>query len=91
MVESIIGNSRGNLSDSELMDILAVLRLYFDLPNLPNSVAEQLITIMQKDKKNTAGNINMTLLNGIGNYSINNYVEREEIIQAIHQYNQLLV
>lgn len=60
-----------------------IKRLYpsFDVSNCK----DELIEIMLHDKKNINSKINFSLLKDVGKYSIDNYCEREEIIQALEQ------
>ncbi|MCM1108618.1 MAG: 3-dehydroquinate synthase [Clostridium sp.] len=44
---------------------------------------DRLHELMTHDKKNTAGNINFTLLGGIGDIRINRHATREEIFEAL--------
>lgn len=48
----------------------------------------QLIELMTHDKKNTSGNINFTLLGGIGDIRINRTATKEEICEALDFYRE---
>lgn len=50
---------------------------------------DELITFMLHDKKNKGNNINFSLLKKIGEYSIDNYISRDEIEIALDFYRDL--
>jgi len=45
---------------------------------------EELVEIMMHDKKNTDSKINFTLLKDVGEFEIDNYCEKDEIIEALN-------
>ena len=50
---------------------------------------DELIALMQHDKKNTGNNINFTLLHQIGQYSIDNYIDHKEIEISLDFFRDL--
>lgn len=88
--ESYISSRQNHLSASDLDKIVRVILHYFSLPLLPSFDLNKLLQLMKQDKKNDAQQSRFTLLNQIGNYSINNYVEEEVILDSMNYYNSLL-
>lgn len=59
------------------------IRTYYGIAPTNCKDVEELIELMTHDKKNTAGNINFTLLGGIGDIKINQLATKEEIEEAL--------
>ncbi len=89
--ESFISEKRGLINAAELVEITKLVFNYFKLPSLNQNEFVTLLELMKQDKKNTANRNRFTLLQGIGNYCIDNYVEEEIIIQSLQYYNHALV
>ncbi|HLP50794.1 MAG TPA: 3-dehydroquinate synthase [Chitinophagales bacterium] len=88
--ESLISELCGKLSRAEYLQILRVMGAVFpDLPALEKKAIPTVLKLMQQDKKNTLGKINFTLLQGIGNFSINNFVEEDMIIHSLEYYSEI--
>lgn len=49
-------------------------------------IEETLYSLMLHDKKNDAEGVNFTLLNDVGDFVIDNYCNKEQIIEALQQY-----
>ena len=73
----LIESKMSNLSESEKVEITAFILSNFTLPY--NPAKNQLIDFMRNDKKNSDEKINFTLLNGIGNCTINNLFSEDEL------------
>ncbi len=67
-----------------------VILRYFKLPLIASAAYVKITELIQQDKKNEKGAVQFTLLKGIGNYSINNNVEKELIKESLNYYNSLL-
>ncbi|MDB5283421.1 MAG: 3-dehydroquinate synthase [Bacteroidota bacterium] len=90
IAESFISMRKEKLSGLELELIIDMVLHYFDLPFLAESDFSPIIKLLQQDKKNVKKQVRFTLLNGIGNYSIDNFVEEELILESVNYYNSLL-
>ena len=73
----LIESKMSNLSELEKVEINAFILSNFILPY--NPAKNQLIDFMRNDKKNSDEKINFTLLNGIGNCTINNLFSEDEL------------
>jgi 3-dehydroquinate synthase len=91
VVESIVSTKLNLLSAQELSDVVTAVKKYFSLIALPPQIFPSLFQFMRNDKKNDKTSYNFTLLNGIGNYSIDNFVEEKMIIEALVEYNLQVV
>lgn len=88
--ESLISQLCGKLSRAEYLQILRVMGAVFpDLPAMGKKAIPAVIKLMKQDKKNTSGKINFTLMQGIGNFSINNFVEEDMIIHSLEYYSEI--
>lgn len=88
MVESYLSQKNG-LSEDELQTIVQRIQSFYSLPKLPENNIDDLFTLMGADKKNTQLGINFTLLEQIGEATIDNYCTTDEIREAVAWYNNL--
>lgn len=88
LCESYLSQKNG-LSEDELQSIVQRIQQLYSLPKLPQEAMEQLLHLMGADKKNTQLGINFTLLEEIGEATIDNYCTTDEIKEAIAWYNNL--
>lgn len=89
IIESMLSNHAGLLKTSELNEITAniISRYHGHLPMDFNEA--QVIQLMAHDKKNNRGNINFTLLNGIGNSVYDRTFETLVIFEALEKFKKL--
>ena len=73
----ILESELSNLSDSEKIDIKNYILSNFGLPYTP--AKSDLLNFLRNDKKNFEGKINFSLLEGIGNCTINNLFSEDEL------------
>jgi len=73
----LIEAKMSNLSELEKIEITAFILSNFRLPHNPTK--NQLIKFMRNDKKNLDEKINFTLLDGIGNCSLDNLFSEDEL------------
>ncbi len=88
--ESFISKKLNLITEEELRSISKVVLSYFQLPLLPVVDFSQLLELIKQDKKGKAQQNQFSLLKEIGNYSINNSVEGNVIIESFNYYNKLL-
>ncbi len=90
IAESFLSVKLNLLSEEELNSIAKLILHYFKLPIVPEADFKTILELMKQDKKNVSQKTQFSLLNGIGNYSINNSVEEDAIIDSLRYYNSLL-
>jgi 3-dehydroquinate synthase len=90
IAESFLSHKNELLEMQELDEIVnSVLGLYKE--HIPNDFNEgEVIQLMMHDKKNKDGNINFTLLNGIGNSVYDRTFNTKEILEALNYLKQKL-
>ena len=88
--ESYISYKKGLLTEAELQLILKVILHYFKLPLITEDAISGILRLVKQDKKNEHNATQFTLLQGIGNYCINNNVEEELIKESLNYTNPLL-
>lgn len=86
--ESYLSQKLGFLTSEDLSAVTLVVLHYFKLPAIPENSFANLLELIKQDKKNSLGKNRFTLLQGIGNYSINNSVEETVIIESLKYYNR---
>ena len=90
IAESHLSHKRGLLTTEELNTISALILHYYMLPAIDSEATPGILTLIKQDKKNEQDTTQFTLLQGIGNYSINNAVEEGLIVESLNYYNSLL-
>ncbi|MBI3133362.1 MAG: 3-dehydroquinate synthase [Bacteroidetes bacterium] len=87
IAESYISLKKGLLSEVEFNEIEAVCKTHFGESLAEKPIAEELLKLMQNDKKNAGGKINFSLLKGIGNCVFDQQVERGLILESLQYLN----
>ena len=90
LTESYISMKTGLLQGTELKQIETLIQNYFVLPVLDIDTQNIVLELIKQDKKIVKHKLQFTLLQGIGNYSINNAVEEGLITESLTYYNSLL-
>ncbi|MCD6346553.1 MAG: 3-dehydroquinate synthase [Bacteroidales bacterium] len=83
VVEAKLSNSFATLSYVEQEDVTAVIVNIYGKPPEQLNQPQKLIDYMRFDKKNEENHINFTLLKRIGSFSINNFIEPDDILEAL--------
>ncbi len=87
--EAWISKKKKMISGSELDEIIyKVIRC--SKKYKPEPVIDELLDIMANDKKNSGHRINFTLLTGIGEARVDNFIDRETIRESLMFYNSLI-
>ena len=73
----LLESEMSNITPKEKLEIKNYILSNFNLPHLPKK--SELIRFMQNDKKNQNGKINFSLLNGVGDCTINNLFSENEL------------
>ncbi|HRG89835.1 MAG TPA: 3-dehydroquinate synthase family protein, partial [Chitinophagales bacterium] len=88
--EAYISCVKGHLQRTDYLPILQLIgKVFTGLPHIVPDAIPAIVKLTGNDKKNTAGQNRFTLLNGIGNFSVDNNVEEETIINSLEYYSQL--
>jgi len=91
VTESYLSHHFGKISDKELATITHTIRKLFPLQPLPESDFKSILELVAQDKKNKAGENRFTLLDGIGNYSVDHSVEDYLMLEALRYFNLQIV
>jgi len=87
--ESYLSNKLNGLPDDELKDISQFLLTWYGKYQLDSESFDRLLELMQKDKKNTSGQIGFALLTRIGECTWDHYVSEDDIRDSLAYYQQL--
>lgn len=86
--EAYLSSKCAGLSENELQDIVSYLQRVYPRHTIP-VVDEDLIRLMQNDKKNAAGRIGFALLEGIGACTYNHFLDEGLIRESLNFYRNL--
>ncbi|WP_345953114.1 3-dehydroquinate synthase [Mucilaginibacter sp. PAMB04168] len=87
--EAWLSHKKAGLSLEELNEISSVLKALYPKYVLEDSCHTVLYALMKTDKKNQNGLINCTLINKIGECSIDHICTEEELCDSLSYYNKL--
>lgn len=90
IAESFISHKLELLSKDELALMTNTIKHYYKLPIVAEQEFKQLLSLLQQDKKAKGAQNQFTLLNGIGNFSINISVEEDLIKDSLRYYNSVM-
>jgi 3-dehydroquinate synthase len=88
--ESFLSAEKKLLDKTSMNKIISLIKNFYDLPVLDEKRMETILDFIRNDKKNEYNKIFCTLLNGIGNASINQEINREEIFLSMRFYNSFI-
>lgn len=88
--ESRISVEKGLLPRTEFPFILGLVgSLFTNLPTIRKQSIPAILKLIRQDKKNSAGKNQFTLLQSVGNYSIDNSVEESIISETLEYYSEM--
>lgn len=87
--ESFLSAKYTGLTEAELLEIKTALLSYFPKYNLNKVPFNELIGLMQNDKKNLDGKIGFALLSSIGKCDYGVFVEEVDILASLEYYQKL--
>lgn len=90
MIESILSFENEFISILDLNEIFFHLTRVFGKISIPADDIQSILDLMKHDKKNENGNINFSLINGIGQCKYNIVLPEVQIAAAIETYNRKL-
>ncbi len=85
--EAHLSFQRQGLTNQELEQILSFIKTLYPQPIIPRDSFQELIHLMQNDKKNVDKKINFSLIQPIGQVHVNQEAETDEIKASMHYYN----
>lgn len=90
IAEAWISKERNMLGEAELEDIAHFVSSFYPVCTVDNSDYEAVYDLSRQDKKNIGDRIMCTLLQGIGNYAVNQAIDREDIFGGLDYYRQFM-
>ncbi len=90
LAEAYLSMAKGMLKKADLEKVTILLKRYFHFKPLKPGDFPKILKLIGQDKKNVANFNQFTLLKGIGNFTINNYVQQDLILDALNYYNTAL-
>ena len=91
LAESFISMKQQRLKSEEYYEIEQLITNKFPLIQLDEVAIKEIIQIAKNDKKNESGKIFCALLNRIGNCSIDNEIQENEIADALFYLNKFAI
>lgn len=86
VLESFISRVKNLISKEEYLEIKATIKSIFEGVDFDKNDIQSIVDLLIHDKKNENGKIKFVLLDGIGNYIINQNIENEVIISSFEDY-----
>jgi len=83
IAESFISFKMNLISEIELNEITIAINHRYDKLNLSEESFSEILNLLKNDKKNSKGEINFTLLKGIGNAVFDQKVSEDLILEAL--------
>ena len=87
--ETRISMLEGLISQETANDIISHIRKFYPLLDISKFSLEEILNLMKNDKKNSFGNINFSLLTGIGTSIYNCSVTTDRIAESLLYYQKL--
>ncbi len=91
LAESFISMKQQRLISDEYYEIEELITSRFTMIQLDEEAIKEIIQIAKNDKKNESGKIFCALLNRIGNCSIDNEIQENEIADALFYLNKFAI
>lgn len=88
--EGYLAYRKGSLAESELDDVVYTFRKHFPDYHYRSEIYGRLFDLMKNDKKNTGKRIGFALLNGIGQCSIDVFIDEHLIEESLDFYRELI-
>ena len=77
------------ISEETANEIVSNIQKYYPHLDISEFSVEEIVNLMKNDKKNSAGNINFSLITGIGSSTFNCSVSLEDIENSLLYYQNL--
>ncbi len=89
ILESFISKEKGLVSKQEYDQIKSLIQNLFGTIKINLEEIDSILELMIHDKKNEYGKIQFSLLDGIGNIKINQFVDNDMIINSFEDYKRI--
>ncbi len=89
--ELFLSNKKQGFPVMELLELTGKIMEKYEKININHDDFENIINLMSHDKKNSAGQINCTLISEVGKPVIDRIVEKKEINEALNYYLQIFM
>lgn len=86
ILESFISKEKGLITNEEYQEIKYIINDIYDRIEFDDNDINKIIELLIFDKKNEFGNVQFSLLDGIGKIKINQFVDNALIINAFKDY-----
>jgi 3-dehydroquinate synthase len=86
VLESYISMKKNLISKVEYLEVKTTIKSIFEEVDFDKNDIQSIVDLLIHDKKNENGVIKFVLLDGIGNFTINQNVESEVIISSFEDY-----
>ena len=86
VLESYISMKKNLISKVEYLEVKTTIKSIFEEVDFDKNDIQSIVDLLIHDKKNENGVIKFALLDGIGNFTINQNVESEVIISSFEDY-----
>lgn len=90
LCEAKISMDRGFLGSNEFGQLCDLILKFYPSYIFNGMAQHRLFELMKKDKKNENKQVNLTLLNGIGKYKVNQSISFEEFSEVLDFYRSLI-
>jgi 3-dehydroquinate synthase len=87
--ESYLSYTEKLITKQELNEVVGIVNSFFSKIKLKEKMIEPLLDELKADKKNENEVMNFTLLNGIGESSINHFLGKNEVVDCLNFYFNL--
>ncbi|GAB5555384.1 MAG: 3-dehydroquinate synthase [Saprospiraceae bacterium] len=87
--EAYLSHVNNQLSEKELMDIVAFFKHTYDYWAIPLEAFDAFIALMRNDKKNKGSEINFSFIPKAGTVKVNQTADEEQIRQSFYFYNEM--
>jgi 3-dehydroquinate synthase len=87
ILESYLSKEKKLLSQEEYQEIKYIINETFERISFSNEAIENIISLLQFDKKNAFGEILFVLLDKIGQATINQNIDKSLIYKAFEDYS----
>ena len=86
ILESFLSLKKGLIPATDYLEIKTVLKEVYPFVEFDKNDIEEIIKLLSFDKKNEYGKILFVLLDGIGNFKIDQQIEKKLIFEAFEDY-----
>lgn len=86
IAEAYISHRRGRLAATDLAEITRFIHHFFPKISIPPAALAPVLALSLQDKKNQDGQVMCTLLNGIGDFLVDQLIDTEDSLEGLNYY-----